>query len=158
MKMSGKVSHQCDVLPLEGVATELDDDTLQLLKTAYKKIIPRFSEYCDLSLQKEGVPSALRGDAELLQGPLNPVYVHKKFTVEDSNTGRLVTYALKSQQSSCDHSFVQLLSGYMPPVFGRIKMCFTHTFAGYSSRYLLLDIYEGLSKIHTVKYGGYLLN
>lgn len=152
MKMSGKIALNRNEVPPDGMATEVDDDTLQLLQNVYKNIIPRFkqlNEEYNLGQKKKRkkvpfckwVPNAMEdGDMELLQGPLNPVYVHKKITMENCNTGRLITYASKSEQSSCDHSYVQI-SGCTPPIFGCIKMCFVHTFSGHSSRYVLLDAY-----------------
>lgn len=152
MKMSGKITLHSNEVPSDGVATEVDGDTLELLQNAYKKKIPRFKqlneEYIIDQRKKrkklsfcQWVPKALvDGDTELLQGPLNPIYVHKKITVENCNTGRLIIYAPKSVQSSCDHSFVQF-SGRSPPTFGCIKMCFMHTFSGHSGRYVLLDVY-----------------
>lgn len=160
MKMSGKVALHSDEVPDDGKATELDNDTLQLLHSAYKKIIPRFkqlNEEYDLSQEKKRkkllfckwVPNTMEdGDVELLQGPLNPVYVHKKITIEDCNTGRLITYASRSEQCSCDHSFVQIISACtLPPIFGCIKMCFTHTFSGCTGRYALLDVYGSSQQV-----------
>ena len=76
------------------------------------------------------------GDLELLQGPSNVASVYKQIINEDVNTSRQVTY------SACENNdfefeawyshFVQLPNDNIP-TFGRISLCFSHTFANYTN-------------------------
>ena len=86
------------------------------------------------------------GDLELLQGPTNCAVIHKRLVVEDSNTGRLVTYTVFDEdihgpiaEEQCSCSFVRIISDNEDlPTFACIKMCLSHTFAGSSHKLLLV--------------------
>ena len=111
---------------------------MMMCSRCFKMLIPRYKQL------REIIPSGTHEDRDvaLLQGPPKTVHVHKKLTIEDEKTGRLITYAPKSDNSTCNHSIVQISSGVTPPVFGCITMCFTHTFSDCSSKFVLLNVYN----------------
>ena len=87
------------------------------------------------------------GDLELLHGPVNLVCIYKRLIVEDVHTGQLITYTAADHHEEALYScsYIQILpeiaSTSHQPTFGRIKMCFTHTFAGSVHKLVLLDVY-----------------
>ena len=92
-------------------------------------------------------PGGLKnGDSELLQGPTNYAIINKRLVVEDTNTGRLVTYSafdedLRGPDADvrCSCSFIRIISDNEDlPAFARIQMCMLHTFAGSTHKLLLV--------------------
>lgn len=137
MKMSGKVVIPNLPEPSNGTEKEVSGDIIQLIHDVYKITNPRYNQ-----LREE-----YQGEQRPLSIP-NVVCVHDRLTIEDENTGRLLTYAPSEDQEQrlSLRNYVQIFSSVpssstTSPVFGRIVMCFTHAFAGNTHKLALLDVY-----------------
>ena len=81
------------------------------------------------------------GDSDILHSPVRTCTVYKRITIEDCITHRILTYT--STEGECDMyyscSHVKIPSQYQDlTLFGCIKMCFSHTFAGDSQTFALV--------------------
>ena len=142
-----------------------------LLLNAYKKVIPRYRELVDnyeasfktaenhrkkssFPVFDKWTPTALEdGDSELLCIPTNAITSHKHITVEHHITHRVITYTSSETENDTEEtkhfcSYVRILDNEneTSPLFGHIKFCFTHTFAGRETQFALLSLYADAQK------------
>lgn len=161
MVMSGKTSiADTETTNISGIRQDLDGHVFSLLKDTYMTMIPRYKELCEeyesclkraanartkstLPSIENWIPSGglQYGDSDLLHGPVRSCTVYKRIMIEDCNTHRFVTYTSSEGEHdicySCSHVQIPSQNNDIP-LFGRIKMCFTHTFAADTQTFALV--------------------
>ena len=118
--------------------TQYEEELRKAANRRQKSCFPPFSEW----IPRGGLQS---GDLELLRGPDKHAVFHKKITLKDKNTGRLIVYAaakdeIQHPKYSC--SYAQMLGHTHPPRLGQIKLCFTHTFLDQTRKFVVFSIFK----------------
>ena len=164
MIQSGRVqvcADDTDLDPISGTRgkeSTLSASELDMLKSAYRQLIPRYG-YLLTAYEKDlkratvtrtksqfppiiewSHPSIIPTDKVLLAGPEPTIFVHKQTLMKDSATGRSVSYTaseteVQSSRHKCSYVQTELK-------FARIQRLFTHTFVGDTRKFAILKIFS----------------